>query len=552
MHNKAFTLVELIVWITISMLLMVSVGILLSSWVQNILKQEKIISQSTNFWENISQIYKNFENIQWEHIYSSNNGILFRVKQNINTGGFWYLWSVEKTWEYCPIDSELNSTQHLTWKNFIPYEEIWEDFLVDFDNTQTSQVWNIRVDTLNHQILENGIKILWWESYGYTLNSSGNTSDVLLNTPTWIVQAEWGFFLSDTLNHRILFYKDGNVSLVLDHYDGLIEPTWLAYENGTLYIANSWKWEILTYSSRIYTTNPELQISYIPENTYGTFNRIEIWFTWEDSITLSWPSSTGSYSFDENYISQDEDYARIHNNNLQYFFSDFWNSSSLVSNGNIPSCNQWSQYNVTASNRVEKLETSCASSNTGSIIRYTWNTNFSLWNGNKYEININNISPTFSNSGNYLAEVSFYENNTLKNQKVFHYFTQWTGNVSDSENNTLEIFAENLWYPTWLSIDGTNLLVNDSLNRTQHRVHLVNKIVSTHTSLNDFSDNWFEQLEYNPMTDTFLEFPIKNIEIQYNSSNKYLGWKIDYYQFINCYNPDEKIEKSFLFGKNMK
>ena len=37
----AFTLIELVVWITISMLLMVSVGIFVSSWMSNITLQKK-------------------------------------------------------------------------------------------------------------------------------------------------------------------------------------------------------------------------------------------------------------------------------------------------------------------------------------------------------------------------------------------------------------------------------------------------------------------------------------------------------------------------------
>jgi len=49
MKNKWFTLVEILIWISISMLLMVSVWILISGWIQNITDQEKALKNSDNF-----------------------------------------------------------------------------------------------------------------------------------------------------------------------------------------------------------------------------------------------------------------------------------------------------------------------------------------------------------------------------------------------------------------------------------------------------------------------------------------------------------------------
>ena len=59
-NKKAFTLIELIVWITISMLLMVSVGLFISGWMKNILSQQKIIENTNNLTEFSSKIYSNF------------------------------------------------------------------------------------------------------------------------------------------------------------------------------------------------------------------------------------------------------------------------------------------------------------------------------------------------------------------------------------------------------------------------------------------------------------------------------------------------------------
>lgn len=551
MQKKAFSLVELIVSISISMVLMVSIGILLSSWVQNILKQEKIISQTTHFWENISQIYENFNNVSWEKIFSSSSWVLFRMKQNFNTWGFWYLWSVDQNGVYCPIDSQNPTTKHLIWKNFIPYEEIWEDFLDDFSQTQISDAWVFTVSTKNHHVMQGTTKIMWGETFWNTFENGANATDILLNSPTWIVNAEWGFFLSDTLNHRIIFYKEGIVSLVLDHFDGLVEPTGLAYKDESLYIANSGKWEILKYSSEVFSDNPQLNIDFSPDTNLWNFNRLEVSFTWAN-MDVNGPINTDDFNFSGNIFIQNEDYTRIENGKLEYFFSDFSNSSSIISNGVILWCTNSTTYNVNPQYEVEKLETSCISSQTGSIMKYTGSISFPLNTWEKYEISIDNISPHFSGSGNYLSEVTFYENNTKRNTQLFPYFTQWTGKISDEKFNTLEIIANNLKYPTGISIDGNDLLVNESLARKQLRINLETKNISENQNLENFSDTWFSQLEFNEMTDILLEFPLKNIDFNFDETEKYLWGKINYYQYLNCYNPDENIQKTFLFWKNMK
>ena len=64
-QKKAVTLVELLVWITISMILMASVGVFLSSWLKNIFMQEKSIENLfsiNDFFDKLNTTIKNLKN----------------------------------------------------------------------------------------------------------------------------------------------------------------------------------------------------------------------------------------------------------------------------------------------------------------------------------------------------------------------------------------------------------------------------------------------------------------------------------------------------------
>jgi len=549
-QKSAFTLVELIVWVTISMLLMVSIGIILSSGIQNILKQEKIISNSQNFWESFQRFYNHFENLEDNYIFSSNSWVLFQATDDFQKIGLAYLWITNQTDNYCPIDSEMPNTKHLSWNFFLPYEEIWEDFLDNYSDILDVKSWAFRVDTINHQIYENDTQIIWWETFGYEFEQWANWTDIRLNNPTGIIQAEWWFFFSDTWNHRVLFYKNSKIYLILDRFDGLKLPTWLAYQSGALYISNTWKWEILKYSSEIWETNPTLNINFSPDSNYGSINRFELSFTGSEFI----PNNTlkEDFTFDENHFIQNEDYLQIENDTLKYYFSDFLNSSQLTSNTSIPGCSPSNQYSVNTNSQVEKTQTTCSSTNTWSTYRYTGNNFQNLNSWNDYSIQLDNLTPQITESWVYLAQLDFYNNNTFIYSKIFPYFTQWTEKISDYQNNTLEVFLQNLEYPTGLEISGNILSVNDTLSRQRIEYNLDSRLQTNITNLFDFSAENLEKITFNPVVDEIIENPISEISINYDIVNNYLWMKIDYLHYLNCYNPDEFIKKEIIFWKNLE
>ena len=90
MNNKAFTLIELVVWITISMLLMVSVGIFVSSGMQNIFNGQKVLENTDDFTTFSNNLLTSFNLIQsWTTSpISTGSWIIIKKWTDFWNGGF--------------------------------------------------------------------------------------------------------------------------------------------------------------------------------------------------------------------------------------------------------------------------------------------------------------------------------------------------------------------------------------------------------------------------------------------------------------------------------
>lgn len=555
MYSKnAFTLIELVVWVTISMLLMTSVWILVSSGMQNILKQQNILSQNSELTETITDFYNGFNNISTKdwYVFSSHSWVIFKIDQNIKKGWFWYLWISQQTWNYCPLDSDFKDLNYLTWKTFIPYEEIWEDIFLDFWETenQTIQNWSttFTVNTLEHQVLENDRIIIWWDLFWHEIQNNDSWLLTRLNNPTGIVLAEWWLFLSDTLNNRILFYKDWNINLILDKNDGIKEPTWLAYDDikNILYIANSWKWEILSLSSEKINTNPGLDISFTPHIDINDISRISVNFKnfiWNISEHNLW-----DITFEN--INNWDWYIQTQWNTIEYYFTDYRNKISTIQNSYIANCNPSDSYSLNH-NTPERHIITCTHTNTGTHEVHSWNLLQNFDTREKYWLNIQNISPYFQTANNYLASIELYEDENLIYQDTFKYFTQWDSIVNNLQNNSLSQVITWLWYPTGLSIENQNLKINDFTQRLEYSYDLNDINNYSHRDLNQFSSANINKIPYNKQNDILLGNPLSDIKIDYHEIEKYLSSQIKYFQYINCYNSDETVEKTFILQKNI-
>lgn len=557
MYSKnAFTLVELIVWITISMLLMTSVWMLVSSGMQNILKQQNIMDKNSLLIQTVSDFYNWFENIvnSWGYVYHSQSWAIFQVESYMNTWWFGYLWISDQSNLYCSDDSEFPNLNYLTWKSFIPYEEIWEDIFNDFNDIYTQEVksWSTyTVDTLNHQVLEDWIAIIWWDIFGHELSHWETWTYTSLNNPTGIVLAEWGFFLSDTLNHRILFYKDGDIFLILDQNDWINQPTGLEYDDtkNILYIANSWKWEILSLSAEILWTNPSLDLEFFPIKNINSINRIRLDFT--NFLWTLDPIEKTDIVF--NNINKDVDYSEMNWNIIDYYFSDYagW-TTTITPYWFINNCNSSSTYFLDDTTPTRE-DTTCDIEwwNTWSTIQYYGDTARAFLSNNNYWIQISNIDPDLSEPDTYLIKVDLFNHSILEYSDTFKYFTQWDGIVNNLDNVTLKTVISGLWYPTWMRLSWNNLEINDFITRKQYSYDLDNISSFSSSNLNDFSSSNLENIPYSKNKDIILENPIAEVNINYNATDKFLSTQAKYYQYLNCYNPDEQVQKTLILQKNI-
>jgi len=500
-NKRAFTLVELIVWITISMLLMVSVGVFVSTWMSNITLQKKVLEDNKKTSSDILYLQKSILNSkQYISNIWTNTWILLKQNKYFDKGWFSYIWVKEFDWKYCSA-WEITKTNHLYVSNFIPLTN------VNIDNWNNN--WDYKSDISKHQILK---KISWkwetivWKDIFWDKFSEWDLwTDVFLNSPTWLVEIDWKIVFSDTLNDRVLYLSGSKVYTLLDEIDWVNEPIWLAYNSTekALYIANAGKWEILKLSSKKYLANPDLEIKNVSENDVDKL-KIEILKT---TKILNGPNLDSDFYFSNITKNSWDDIIRLENNKINYYFLN-----DYITNRTRNVCN-WKQlwdiildypnYSIRCTNDTGSWEIA----------------SFKNIDFNNTELKIKNIESLFLNNKNYYVKLNLFKDNDLKYSKYYSYFTQWDDDIFTKDDNTLEVKETWLFYPTW---------VDSNWNAT------------------DFDP---ENFNYSALKKDFIfSNPVKNLEISYSSN--LLNLKLNYYKYLNCFNIDEKIDRNFLIKKS--
>ncbi len=525
---KAFTLIELVVWITISMMLMVSVGIFVNNWMANILTQQKVIKNTTELTEFTSKVHTTINLIQSWSTFPAQTSSWIIFKRNLNLWEWWfsYIWTINSIddvngdWIYCDSgsDSEDKTTKHIILKNFIPFEEEWEDIFNDY----TWSLISIKIDWT--QIFksfqkENKVSIkeawnwktiIWKWVFWNKLKEWDLWKNIYLNSPTWLA-IKWNIlFISDTLNNRVLYYKisQDEIYTLLDESDWLNEPTWLFYNDSekALYIANSWNWEVLKYSSKKQNPIPELTMSWFSENN---INKIEVGFSWSNnpSLNTKWNWNITN-NFSDDYITY------IDNKIINY-------SINKLTEKNKIECNWKSNWDyIFDTTEITKPIIYCTKSWSWKSLSYPTST--------ISKIEISSLS-NFTNTWTYYANLKLFDWNTQKwDTKNFPFFTQWDDNILTPDDNILEVVEPWLNYPTGLWWDSWN-----------------NKI-----AYNKFWDWNYSNLEYDKNNDTVLKTPIDDLMV--NINDDLLSIVLKYYKKYNCYNLDDKSERTYLFNKNLK
>ncbi len=548
--KKAFTLVEMIVSVTISILLLASLSIFMWNWIKNITFQKKILE---GFKENSNIYYNLNKTIAWASDYKVTSASWFIIKINRKNDKWWfaYIWEKDYNKTYCQTGNL--DTKHLIIKSFIPFEYPWADFVVwtsynewwiiikFFDwsvswwwiswkfswPTDLLQIsWKTYIsDTLDHTIKdENWNVIIWkyWIFWNY-FEEGISATKVLLNNPTWLAFWEWKLFFSDTLNDRILYLDSGKIYSLLDESDWLNEPTGLYYDDTrkALFIANSWSWNILEYSSSWVTNNPDLEFK-----GFASTDKMEIEFlnsSWTGSFTnLTWPTSTGSFTFNW----QDEDFLVLTWAKIIYYLEEYNSSETSQSDCNNP----W-DYIINSLNEFVK----CTQT-------WTW----IVWSPRTVDldtktITVSDISPEFPED-NYFVKVDMWWQT-----KYFSYFVKSDNKITTKNDNFLREVVSWLKYPTWIKISGDDLIVNTFLDRKKHTINL-NTLNDITTNLTWFSN--FKNLKDNKISDYISVFPIEKLEFNY--SNNLLSIILKTYKQYNCINKDENIKDIEILKKVLK
>lgn len=408
---KAFSLVELIVWITISMLLMVSIWVFVNSGMKNIFLQQKSLEFASNINDFSNTLYETFSNIQnsWS-INQTSSWIIFKSKMDFSRWWFTYVWSSIINNYFCDdINSESTNSNHIFIKNFIPFYENSGD-----TNYLTWSVIHNWITYISHQkehkITDSSWNTIVWKWVFWDFFEEWlSWNSVYLNNPTWIASDWEVIYISDTLNNRVLYLSWSTIHKLLDENDWLSEPTWLYYDswNSALYISNSWLWEIWKITSDNSTApSKTLSFSWITENNVSNFkielykNKVSYDITWIDTLTPWFNNIT---------------------NDLKAFI--------------------WNTYTHTFMS--------------WSTIEYK---DF-IWTNN-YNIIINNPNIILSNWVYTLKLIIW------NSERSFYYFTYWDEKIYTMEDNKIEVvrtwlsYPNGIWWNPWTNLFPNNWNLN--------------------------------------------------------------------------------------------
>jgi hypothetical protein len=485
---SAFSLIELIVGITISMILMISIWVFVSSGMQNIFLQQKSLQNTSNFNDFASSLYETIWSfdVNWSRQVNSGS-IIFKRNAVYDNWWFAYIWITERDWFFCEFpqseddpEPEDTKTKHIFIKNFIPFVESWENISNTWEILESKTIsfdWkNVKSLQKEHKIVdENWNTIVWrWVFWGELTELWTEATKVYLNSPTWLASSGEILYISDTLNNRVLYLSGDNVYTLLDENDWLLEPTGLYFEDNVLYIANSWSWEILKFSSPKVAEIPIFSFSWVAQDNVWEIN-ITLLLDWKKKNLTNTGITLNFWQFDWNEV-------EIIDWIIDYKFIGI----------TISTDEEWNQ---TKTNYPESV-------------------NFNL--NETYTIEFNEAN-SFWEIWNYTVKLKLW----ASFEKEFYFFTQWDEKIYTKNDNTLEVFNTWLNYPNWVWWEWEN-------------------------DFNPFSALSINNLDFDEKNDIILKTPIESLEVSLKDWDL-INIILKYYRNYNCYNSDENKEKIETF-----
>lgn len=421
---KGFSLIELIVWITISLLLMVSVWVFVTSWMQNIFIQQKSMQNVSNLNDFVSLLYDYFGHISPDkNILFWDNKLIFKSKKNDDIWWFTYIW-LESLENFFCKESSNNETNHIFIKNFIPFVEVWENLenLYDIYESKYVLVWDKEYKSLQkeHVIVDKNWDIVVWRNvYWINFQDWEKAKKVYLNSPTWLATDWKNLFISDTLNNRILYLNDNDeVYTLLEEKDWIEEATWLYFDKDekSLYISNSWRGEILKLSSNRVVI-PKI-ITFINKEELSSVWSIKLWFY------RDWEKFDLDKSIKLNFSEHEKHDIEIIENYLLYEFKkEIIQSWAVIGEEN---------------------------------------TTFNFEANVEYQLRLENLLD-FEKPWVYSYEIELWANII-----EWYFFTQWDEDLTTKNDNSLEVVRKEwLSYPSWIWWKGENDFYDISLSNLE-------------------------------------------------------------------------------------
>lgn len=580
---RAFTFVELIIGMWLSVMLMLVVSLFVSDGISNVFKQKNNLDNLSELNNLNINFIKNFEKID-SSVFVNSTWALLKLNWWAWSNNFFYLW--EKTYNnyYCST-WDYSNTKHLFIKNIVWYEDLWSDLFLDNIN---SELWGYKVSfssgkaynwsiafsggfawlvwlslwSWNDLYVSDSIanivykldksdlsskaeEIVWNWIFGNTFSSWSTWTWISLNMPTGLAYGDNTLFISDTLNNRILYYVSGKVYKLLDEYDGISKPMWLYFDtlNDRLFISNTWKNEIIIMQDKV-LSSPDLDINLSSREDISWIVKMRVEFlTW--SISLNTGNTINDYTF-SNISKNSENYLTWSSNYLDYYFSDFssldlsdWPKEIIWCSDNTSYFFDWLT--------LKKRQVSCSTSATWTIREYSGYDSKTFLKDSIYWLNISNInSSDLSGVWSFYVKIWLYNSfDNLVYTDYFPYYISWDSDIKSIENNTIKSLT---WFtfPSWISFFSPNIIFNDFIERKRKTIDLDWNLVSE-VSLSSFD---FEKLAYNKNSDYIFPYPIESLDIDY--SDNILSIFIKYYKNYSCLDDGENIVWEYIFKKYIK
>ncbi|MDD2565930.1 MAG: prepilin-type N-terminal cleavage/methylation domain-containing protein [Candidatus Gracilibacteria bacterium] len=407
--NFGFTLVELLIAVTLSALLMTSVMIFTGANIRNSKKNEKILSNSNKNYSFETKLLEVTGNIDTNGIYNSgssfgsySSGIFLSTKgPNLPITFI----GIKTFTGFC--DSFSGSASATGTINRLVIKEMLSE------NNSHSGTTNYYINRDKNSIYTSGsILAVGTGLKGNSLSSSGTGTE--LNNPSAIIENSGILYIADSGNNRILSYviSTGGIYEIANNKNGISNPTDIYY-SGALYITNAGAGNIIKITDGM-GTGDKLDTSFkVPKNI--TFDKIE--FIFNGIANISSPTSSGSFTFSG--ISTGTEDIVSTGTTLTYFFSG---------------------------------------------------TTRTINSGTTYGVTINSISPYPTSTGSYSVKVNFLSGVIVQDSLNLPYFIKGDGITTTMKGNTIEVLSGGIIYPNNITsitardstITNYNSLLNNS------------------------------------------------------------------------------------------